>query len=136
MADPEDRETWLLDAVERGVIPDAAAQRRMKRIEASRKLLQSREEALSVAERVATLPSLELILAAAERLPESDRDGTRKLLEMLAQAIVLDFSERTVLIQWRLGGEARVPIPRLRGGPGRSVASMRRTALRQLLARP
>jgi hypothetical protein len=94
------------------------------------------DKALSVAERIATLPSLKLTLAAAERLPENDRDGTRKLLEMLAQAIVLDFRERTVLIQWRLGGETRVPIPRLRGGPGRSVASMRRTALRQLLARP
>lgn len=126
--DLDDRESRLMDAVERGVITDNLVRRRLKTLEGERKLLHSREESLLVAEGAATLPSLEMILAVAARLPDGDKDVARKLLEMLAHAVLLAPRQRTLVLKWRLGGEAEIAVQMQRGGSGRSIATMGRRA--------
>ena len=117
----KEREDRLLDAVERGLLPDAVVRKRLKDIQTAQKGLRSQKEPRGSSS-IPSLPDLERILVLAKGIAHASKTAQRELLEHLAHSVQIDPRKRLLGISWRLGGECRYQVPQFRGGPGRGAS--------------
>jgi hypothetical protein len=104
----------------------------MAEIQDEQHSLKEELEALYAAETIPSIPDFQAILDLAKDLDQGSRNTQRELLERLATSVEIDPRERIQVVKWRLGGESRYQVPRLKGGPGRSLEGAMKNATERI----
>ncbi len=114
VAELDERQAKLLDAVERGTLDDRVIRDRMKTIEAERRVVEATLETLDGAESIPSLPGMQEILDLAGKREDLDGQELHRLLERLVTRVEVGFPNRVLGLAWRLSGRQESPVPNRR----------------------